>query len=289
MTAQNPIHREHRLAGQGAIVLCAVLWSTSGLFIKLVDWHPMLIAGSRSLLAVVFLLLLRRFSRGREPIRGGLPALACSGLLYAATMILFVIANKRTASANAILLQYTAPVWAALLGWLFLREKPRWEHWAALVMVGAGMLLVFRSGLAAGSLAGDSIALFSGLTFGANSVLMRAGKGGSPSDIMISAHITTTFFSIPFFILYPPVFTTGNTISILFMGIFQIGAASALFAFGIRRVPAVQAMLTAAIEPVLNPIWVLLVTGERPALSVMAGGGVIVGAVVFSSLVGKKR
>ena len=105
---------------------------------------------------------------------------------------------------------------------------------------------------------------------------------------MISAHITTLLFSIPFFFLHPPAINTGNVISILFMGIFQIGAASALFAFGIRRVPAVQAMLTATVEPVLNPIWVLLVTGERPALSVMAGGGVIIGAVVFSSLMGKK-
>ena len=288
MTAQNPIHKEHRWAGQGAILLCAVLWSTSGLFIKLVNWHPVLIAGSRSLLAASFLLALRRCSPVRNSVRGTLPVIVCSGLCYAATMILFVTANKLTASANAILLQYTAPVWAALLGWFFLREKPRWEQWAALALVSLGMFLVFRSGLAAGSLAGDLIALVSGLTFGANSVLMRMQKDGSPADIMISAHITTLLFSIPFFFLHPPAINTGNVISILFMGIFQIGAASALFAFGIRRVPAVQAMLTATVEPVLNPIWVLLVTGERPALSVMAGGGVIIGAVVFSSLMGKK-
>ncbi|MDR2479143.1 MAG: DMT family transporter [Treponema sp.] len=289
MTMQNPVHKEHRMAGQGAILLCAVLWSTSGLFIKLVNWHPALIAGSRSFLAAVFLLILRRFSKNPAGNSPGLVRLAASGLCYAITMILFVIANKMTASANVILLQYTAPVWAALLGWFFLREKPHWEHWTALALVSLGMFLVFSSALAAGSVTGDIIALISGLTFGANSVLMRMQKDGSPADIMISAHIITTLFSIPFFFLYPPVISAGNITSILFMGIFQIGAASALFAYGIKRIPAVQAMLTATVEPVLNPVWVLLVTGEKPALPVIAGGCVIMGAVFFSSIMEKKR
>jgi drug/metabolite transporter (DMT)-like permease len=283
------VPKEWRIAGQGAVFLCAVFWSTSGLFIKLVDWHPALIAGGRSFLAALFLLLLRRLSRERPLSPARIPALAASGLAYAATMILFVAANKLTASANAILLQYTAPIWACLLAWLFLGEKPHWGHWTALFLVSGGMFLVFRSGLTSGSVVGDCLALASGLTFAANSVIMRAQKDGSPADIMISAHILTTVFSIPFFFLYPPSFSAGNIASILFMGIIQIGAASALFAYGIRRISAVQAMLTAAIEPVLNPVWVLLVTGERPALSVIAGGSVIVAAVVFSSLAGRGR
>ena len=225
MTGMGTMVRERRIAGQGAVLLCAALWSTSGLFIKLVDWHPALIAGSRSLLAIMVLLLLRSFSRERLPSPAKIPLLAASGLCYASTMILFVAANKLTASANAILLQYTAPVWACLLGWLVLREKPHWEHWVALVMVSGGMFLVFRDGLAGGSLLGDCLALVSGLTFAANSVLMRTQKDENPADIMICAHIITAAFSIPFFIMYPPVLNPGNIVSILFMGIFQIGAA----------------------------------------------------------------
>jgi drug/metabolite transporter (DMT)-like permease len=294
MIARNIVNKEHRWAGQGAILLCAVLWSGSGLFIKLIDWHPIIIAGGRSAVAVVFLLILRRLSPGRKSgLSGQLPFLAIAGLCYAATMILFVIANKLTASANAILLQYTAPVWAALLGWLVLRERPRWEQWAGLVMVSAGMFLVFSGGLAGGradgSLLGDIIALASGLAFGANSVVMRVRKDDNPADIMISAHVITALFSVPFIARYPPQMTAGSIAGIVFMGIFQIGAASALFAYGIRRVPAVQAMLTATIEPVLNPVWVLLVTGERPPLSVLAGGAVIIAAVVFSSVLGRTR
>jgi drug/metabolite transporter (DMT)-like permease len=199
-------------------------------------------------------------------------------------MILFVIANKLTASANAILLQYTAPAWAAIFGWLVLREKPHWEHWCALGLGFGGMFLVFSGGLAEGSLLGDTIALVSGMTFGLNSVVLRLKKDGNPADILIFSHIICVLFSLPFFFLYPPTMNAGNIMSILFMGFFQIGAASALFAYGIKRVSAVQAMLTATIEPVLNPVWVLVVTGEKPSLSVLAGGSLIVAAVIFTAV-----
>jgi drug/metabolite transporter (DMT)-like permease len=276
---------QDKFAGQSAILLCAVLWSTSGLFIKLVNWHPAVIAGSRSFLAVFFLLAIRRKAERPEKILG----LAASGFWYAATMILFVIANKLTFSANAIVLQYTAPIWACLLGWLYLKEKPYWEHWFSLSLVLLGMFLVFGNAVAGGSLLGDCLALISGITFAANSVTLRGIKNGGALDVMIFAHILCAVFSVPFFFIYSPEFTAGNILSILFMGIFQIGAASALFVYGIRRVRAVQAMLTASIEPVLNPLWVLLITGEKPSFFVILGGLVIISAVVFSSLAGRKR
>jgi drug/metabolite transporter (DMT)-like permease len=285
------IQKEDRWAGQGAILLCAILWSTSGLFIKLVDWHPMVIAGSRSILAAAFLFVLRRFFGSKIPPMSlrEVPVLAVCGLCYAATMIFFVIANKLTASANAILIQYAAPVWAALLAWFFLKEKPHWENWCALVLVSMGMFMVFSGGLAAGSLLGDACALVSGIAFGANSVVLRAKKDGNPADSMFFAHIICVLCSLPFFFLYPPTINAHNLLCISFMGIVQIGVASALFAYGIRRIPAVQAMLTSAIEPVLNPTWVLLVTGERPTLSVISGGAVILVAILFSSILSALR
>ena len=280
--------------GQGAIFLCAILWSTSGLFIRLIDWNPMVIAGGRSFLAAIFLLAIRRFPPGRKRYIPGIslkevPMLAACGLCYTATMILFVNANKLTASANAIMMQYTAPVWAALLGWIVLKERLRWEHWCALALVSIGMFLVFSSGLAAGSLPGDIIALISGIAFGANSVVLRAKRDGNTADIMLFSHIVCAIISIPFFFLHPPTLTVNNVLCIAYMGIFQVGMASALFAYGIKRVPVVQAMLTAAIEPVLNPIWVLLAIGERPAVSTLAGGGIIIGAVLFSSVLSALR
>jgi drug/metabolite transporter (DMT)-like permease len=280
--------------GQGAILLCATLWSTSGLFIKLVDWHPLQIAGGRSALAALVLLVVKlprtmgrngNFRRSTADFRYTI----AGGCTYAATMILFVTANKLTASANAILLQYSAPVWAALLAWALAKEKPRWDQWGALALVMGGSLLFFKDGLAGGSFMGDSIALLSGICFGANSVFMRMIREGDPADAMLLAHVITACFSIPFFFLYPPILSGGALAAITFMGIIQIGLASLLFSYGIRRITAVQAMLTATVEPILNPVWVLLVTGEQPAASALAGGSIIIAAIVVSSLMGKPR
>ena len=283
--------RQGYFAGQGAVFLSAILWSTSGLFIKLVDWHPMVIAGSRSILAALVLLVLRQLLPGRKSkiTLKHIPVQAACGLCYAATMIFFVIANKLTASANAIMLQYTAPVWAGLLGWIFLRERPRWEQWCAIALVSLGMFFIFSGGLAGVSLLGDMLAIASGIAFGANSVVLRAHRDGSTTDIIFFSHIICALVSLPFFFLHPPLFTTHNILYILFMGIFQIGFASALFAYGIRYISAVQAMLTTAIEPVLNPLWVLLAIGEVPAPSVIIGGAVIIAAVVSQSALRRRN
>jgi len=284
--------KENRLAGQGAILLTALLWSTSGLFIKLLDMHPMLIALARSLVAAVFMLIVRSFGRKRGdgvkvksqpfPFWGG-------ATVYALTMVTFVIANKHTTSANAILLQYTAPIWAALLAWMLIREKPRWEHWGALLLVFAGLVIFFHDGLGSGALLGDSLALFSGLTFGATTVFLRMMKDGNPQDSLILAHVLCAAAGIPFIFIVPPSITTSSVLIILFMGVIQLGMASVLYSYGMRHTSAVQAMLTAIIEPVFNPVWVLLVTGERPTANALAGGAIIVAAVIASSLIGGRR
>ncbi|MDR1400552.1 MAG: DMT family transporter [Treponema sp.] len=279
---------------QVAILFCAILWSTSGLFIKIIEWHPLVIAGLRSLIAALFILLVRGLTRWggtggsfKAMLRSG-PFWA-AGFAYSATMILFVIANKMTASANAILLQYGAPIWAALLGWLIIGEKPRVGHWIALVMVMAGLFLFFSDGLVSGSHAGDLIAVLSGVCFGANSVFLRKGKDGDPAGAMLLAHVITALFCLPFLFIFPPSLSLGAIGALLFMGILQIGLASILFSYGIQRVRAVEAMLIAMIEPVLNPVWVLLVTGERPSPAALAGGAIIVTAVVVSSFIGGRH
>jgi drug/metabolite transporter (DMT)-like permease len=283
------VPKEHRLAGQGAILMAAVLWSTSGLFIKLVDWHPVVIAGARSVLAGLFLLVLRVIFPPRKDFKNKPFPFWAAGISYALTMLTFVTANKLTASANAIMLQYSSPVWAALLGWLLVREKPHWEHWGALVLVSAGLLLFFRGSLGSGALLGDGIALLSGLIFGAYSVFMRMLKDGNPRDAMLLACVISAAISVPFTIFYPPSLSASAVWPVLYMGVLQIGAASMLFSYGIKRISAVQAMLTAIIEPILNPLWVLLATGEKPSLSAVTGGAVIIAAVVASSLIGKRR
>jgi drug/metabolite transporter (DMT)-like permease len=280
----------HQGLGQLAVALCAICWSTSGLFIKMLNWHPVVIAGGRSFIAALFMLAIKCLVSQKKALahiraNNHILAMTAAGCCYAGTMITFVIANKLTASANVILLQYSAPVWACLLAWLLIKEKPGWEHWTALVLVGGGMILFFKDGLESGAMIGDIIAVISGIFFGANSVFMRMQKDSNPADSMLLAHSITALFAVPFFVMFSPTFTPSATAAITFMGIIQIGCASLLFSYGIKRINAIQAMLTASIEPALNPLWVLIIIGEKPSSAALLGGTIILFAVVFSSII----
>ncbi|HOJ99074.1 MAG: DMT family transporter [Treponemataceae bacterium] len=319
--------KTEQLKGIGAIALCALLWSTSGLLIKLIPWHPMIIAGGRSAIAFFFILIHGRTgfssrlaiqqnesagssfltspSSHTAPSSVGNPSpgkqrsflssrfflflkgpLFLAGLWYALTMILFVIANKLTASANVIVLQYTAPIWAALFGWKIAGEKPRWEHGLAMVLVMIGLVFFFSEGLAGGSPLGDLLALVSGVCFALYSVYMRLQKEGNPEGSLLLSHGITALAGLFFLFWNPPILSWSSLGALFALGIFQIGLASILFAYGIRRVSALQAMLIAMIEPVMNPVWVFLVTGELPGPGAFAGGPIILVAVVGSAILG---
>jgi drug/metabolite transporter (DMT)-like permease len=279
--------QKKEFSGPAAIFLCAVLWSTSGLFIKLIDAIPFILAGCRSFIGGIMMIALRVLFMDKPFALLGValktPAFWLSGVSYAAAMILFIVANKLTTSANAILVQYSAPVWAAIFGLILIHEKPRIENWLSLAAVIAGLFLFFKDALSSPSMSGDILALISGICFGAQSVFLRMQKEGDPADSMLLAHVITALVSIPFFFVEPPQINPGSLVSILFMGIVQIGIASLLFAYGIRRIPAVQAMLTAVAEPVLNPVWVILVTGEKPGIAALFGGIIIIAAVLVSA------
>jgi drug/metabolite transporter (DMT)-like permease len=271
--------------GQLAIAACAFFWSTAGLFIKITTWHPMVIAGIRSLFAALFMIVLgyiigRKQQWGKAPR----PAFFGAALSNAVTMILFVSANKLTSSANAILLQYSAPIWAALFGWILAKEKPRTGHWIALGAVLVGLLLFFREGLAGGAFLGDCLAVLAGISFGLYSVFMRMQGEGNPAKPLILSHWITAVICIPFLFITRPAPTAGNILAILFLGIVQNGIAGLLFTYGIRRIRAVQAMLIAVVEPVMNPVWVLIITGEKPGVFTLIGGGIIITAVILSSI-----
>ena len=264
---------------------CAFLWSLAGVFIKLMDWQPFAIAGARSFIAALFLwAVIRRprFSFSKVQV--------LSALAYAATMILFVFANKHTTSANAILLQYGAPVYVAILGSVLLKEKPRLEHWIALAVVCGGMVLFFMDSLGGGHLLGDLVAVIAGVTFAINIVLIRKQKDASPLDSLLLGHIFTALIAGAISLFLPaPVITAKAIFAISALGIVQIGLAAVLFSYGIQRITALESILTAVIEPLFNPLWVFLATGEVPGLRSLSGGAVIIAAVLASSIVSVRR
>lgn len=259
-----------------AVALCALLWSSGGLFIKVVSWNPFALAGVRSLIGgLVILVYLRRprFTWSFAQIAGA--------LCYAACMIGFVSANKLTTAANAILLQYTAPLYAAVFGWIFLKEKASALDWATIAVVVGGMALFFMDRLTLGGMQGNIVAIVSGVFFAGAIVAFRAQKKGSSLESILLSHAVTFAVSIPFLWTgWPSLAGWGG---LAFLGVFQIGISSILLSYGMKHVTALQSLLTAVIEPIFNPLWVFLVIGERPGPRALAGGAIILVAVTARS------
>jgi len=266
-----------------ALVISAFLWSTGGLFIKLVDWNGFAISGSRSLIASLVLLIYLRKPR----FNFSFPQLSAA-FASTCTMILYVLANKLTTAANVILLQYTAPVYVAILAWFILKEKPTKDNWIALGIISFGMILFFSGKLSQGDMTGNILAILSGLGLALFTVLMRMQKGNSPFESFLLAHIITFCVSIPF-IIKAGLPESSGWLGIAMLGIFQTGFASVLFSYGIKQVSALKAMLIMTLEPILNPIWVFIFKAEAPGLNAMIGGIFILAGVLFTSIYSAKR
>ncbi|MBN2337257.1 MAG: DMT family transporter [Acidobacteria bacterium] len=259
------------------LILAALLWSLGGLLIKIVDWSPMAIAGARSGIAALVMLAFRprmRFN-WRAPQLGG-------AVCYAATVILFVVANKWTTAANAILLQYTAPVYVALLSWWFLRERITRIDVAAIAAALGGMVLFFLDDLTAGAFRGNIVAILSGVAFAGTALLLRKQKEGSPLESVFLGNILAFLIGLPAMLASAP--AAGSWPGLVLLGVFQLGLSYILYAEAIRHVTALEAILVPVIEPVLNPVWVLLLLGERPGPWALLGGAVVLGSVLLRAL-----
>lgn len=269
------------LTGTFSMMACAFLWSVAGLFIKILDWNPFLIAGMRSLIAFFFLLAIVRTVR----LAWSWP-LAGAALANAATMLLFVAANKTTTAANAILLQYLAPVFTAIFGVIILKEHIRREQFIALFLTPIGMALLFFDRLSAGQLFGNLLALTSACTFALMFIFTRMQKEGDPLQSLMASHAVTALIALSVAVFLPfPRLTPAAISSILVLGVLQIGLASLFFSYGIKRVSAVSANLIALIEPVFNPVWVFLLLGEAPSGQAILGGTIIISSVTTASLI----
>jgi len=255
------------------LVLTAVLWSTSGLFIKLIAWTPLGIAGVRSAIAALVLLCVvrrRNFTWSAAQLGGA--------VAFAATVILFVVATKSTTAANAILLQYTSPLWIALFAPWFLGERAHWFDWLLIALILSGMWLFFLDDLTVAARWGNIVAIITSVTFAWFTLFLRKQKAGSPVESIFLGNVLAAAVCLPFmFDGGPP---AGDWIWLGALGVLQLGLPGILYAVAVRKVTALEAMLIPAIEPVLNPILVMAFQGERPGAWALVGGALVLGAVV---------
>lgn len=263
------------------VAMAAILWSTAGLAIKSVPWHPIAIAGIRSTIACVVLLVYWRFAYKRFP---PLPTAqkAFGAFNYVALVYLFIGANKLTTAANAILLQFTSPVWVLILAAVCLKERVRLRDVVTVLFVLVGMSLFFVGDISGGGLLGNFFAILSGVAMAVMVVSLKGVKTGSPLEIIFWGNVFAAIASLPFWAGI--VWSTESLMGIGFLGIFQLGLSYIFYAKGVQGVSALEGILISALEPLLNPVWVFLFNGEKPSGFALLGGAVVLIAVVWRSL-----
>lgn len=259
------------------LVFASLLWSSAGVMIKWISWNPLSIAGMRSAISSLFLLFFLR-----KPQISWSFEQAGGALSYALTVILFVSATKLTTAANAILLQYTAPIYTALFSSWYLNERAYWYDWFAVVVVFGGIALFFMDNLTGGGYLGNVIAVLSGVTTAWLTLFLRKQKHASPLESVFLGNIFTAVVGLPFMFGSSLSFT--GWLGILFLGIFQLGLSFVLYSAAIKKVRALDAILVGALEPILNPLWTFLFLRELPGFYAFIGGGIVVVSVTLRSV-----
>jgi len=262
------------------LLASAVLWSLGGVLIKSVEWPSMAKAGARS--AIACLILWAWLGKPRFTWRFTQLGAA---LAYAATVCSFVVATDRTTAANAIFLQYTAPIYVALLGRHLLGERARRSDWFFIVVALAGIGLFFRDQFSPRGLVGILVALASGLSFGVMVVLLRKERDGCPTSAVLLGNLLTMMIGLPFAVGRP--LPVSQAAVLVVLGVVQLGIPYIHYSVAIRRVNALEAIFIPMIEPILNPLWVALKRGEVPGRWSLLGGALVLGAVLLREVVGK--
>ena len=267
-----------------ALLLSVLLFSTSGLLIKLSSWDALALNGARSLIAAAVIWLYLRhphFTWSRVQVGGA--------ILYALTIITFVQATKWTTAANAIFLQFSAPLWVALFGIRLLGERPKRSDWATMIAVAFGMLLFFGGDLTRTGYWGNLLAIFSGMCMALMLITLRLQKEGSPTETILLGNLIAAAIGLPFILLGDQPLNPREISIILFLGIFQQGLPFIIVTLVIKQLRAIEMILIQTLEPILNPIWVYLFIDERPSPSALLGAVIVTTAITINAIATARR
>lgn len=262
------------------IFLAAVLYSIGGLCIKVIPWHAMSINSGRNMVSVVvvggYLLFTRHRPRWNRWIAFG-------AVCVCGTNVLFTLANKMTTAANAIVLQFTAPIFVLLLSLLFLHKKPQKLDIIVCAAVLIGVLCFFLESLEMGGTLGNLIALCSGLTY-AGVFLLNDMPNADPISSVFWGDVCSAVIGFPF-LLSETDFGIIPMTSLVILGAFQVGLAYILMCEGLKTTPAVTASLISGIEPVLNPTLVAVFYHESIGPLSFVGAVIVVVSIIIYNVI----
>jgi drug/metabolite transporter (DMT)-like permease len=273
--------RRSRTIAAARVITAAILFSTGGAAIKTVTLSGLQVASIRSGIAAVALML---WLRGRVERS---PKVIAVGLVYAATLVLFVTSTKLTTAANAIFLQSTAPLYIAVLAPLLLGERFRARDLALLAAAGAGLALCVGGGSASTATAtapdpttGNLLGVLCSLSWALTLLGLRwveLNQRGSGISSVVAGNVIAFLVGVPLLMPLPSV-SPLDAAGLLYLGIVQIALAYVLLTGAVGHLPTLHVSLLLLIEPVLNPLWTWIVRGENPGVATLAGGAIIVTA-----------
>jgi len=271
-------HLKEHQTGIVAIVLAAILWSSGGLFVKLITLTPMQISFFRcSIAAITFAVLFRK-----KILQYNLLTVVNS-FFYAGVLIFYVIAMKTTTAANAIFLQSTAPIYVLIFEPLLNKTRYERSNIVTIIICFLGMILFFLGDLTPGQLEGNIFGLMSGVLFAAFFLGMKRNDKRYQQSSIFWGNILVAIICLPFLFSIEEL-NFSQLWMVSFLGVFQIAIAYAFFSYGLRKVIAVEASIISMIEPVLTPVWVFVGYGEVPATTAIIGGIIILTAISIRTL-----
>lgn len=257
--------------------ITSILWSTSGLFIKLVEWDYLAIVFGKGLFTAIpmyFMVYKQKIVFSRAFISGAIS--------YAAFTYCITLSTKLTTSSNAVLMQYTAPIYVAVLSGFLLKEKVSKMDWTCLGIVILGMVLFFLDKAGGGSALGNFIAIGNGISFAGMAISLRMQQSGNPEQSIFLGNVLAAITSIPFAVRAGmPSFK--SVIILIFSGI-VLAISYELYSLATKHLTALQSVLIPVLDPVLNPVWVFLAIGEKPGIISLIGGLIILISITIRSL-----
>ena len=274
--------RRRRAAGIALLIAASIMWSLSGVAVKVVNVDSIAFAFWRSAGAALAMLPIAPFASGHLP-RWNMMLL--SVVLYTAVVTLLITAMTGSSAGTGILLQYTGPIFCALFAWMFFRRRISPRTMVALVIGVAGVLVIVFAGSYDARVV--AIGVLSGVAFGGLIlVLQRVESTGSVNTfaVILLNNLGCTL------LLLPICWGRGvmqmeawKLLLILATGVVQLALPYVMFQLALRRVGPVEASLLILLEPVLNPVWVWFAVGERPDAATFVGGGAILTAMVLEA------
>lgn len=268
------------------MIVCAVLWSIGGIIIKLIDCGPFMIAGVRSFFAAVCMAVFMLAAKIKFKIN---KRVLVSSFFTALMFICFVLANKLTYAANAIVLQFTEPIFFLIFSAIIFKERLKARDVAVALATLVGVAMFFAESVSGDRMLGNFVAIGAGISLAFVYIISGRVSDEERMSGMLIGHLLTAAFGIFMFCLYPMPVTVKDMALMAVLGIFQLGIPYVLYCLALGKCSSFACSLIGAIEPMLNPVWVMLFDGETPGIFALFGSVIVIAAVTIWSVAESKN